>query len=286
VPWQLACRRTGARLEFIGLDEQGRLRLDDLDKHLGTGKVKLVAITHTSNMLGTINPVEEIIRRAHAAGALAFVDGAQSAPHIPIDLELLDADFFACSGHKLCAPMGSGMLYGRRELLEAMPPYMGGGQMIRTVELRESSWADIPHKFEAGTPSVADALGFGAACDYLSELSLAAIHEHERQITRYAYDRLQELPAVTIYGPGPHERVGVIAFNIGRVHPHDVATILDGENVAVRAGHHCALPLHQALGIDASVRASFYLYNTCEDADRLLDALERVCAIFDHETRV
>jgi cysteine desulfurase/selenocysteine lyase len=237
-------------------------------------------------MLGTINPVEEIIRRAHAAGALAFVDGAQSAPHIPIDLERLDADFFACSGHKLCAPMGSGMLYGRRRLLEAMPPYMGGGQMIRTVGLRESTWADIPDKFEAGTASVADALGFGAACDYLSELSLAAIHEHERQIARYAYGRLQELPAVTIYGPGPDERVGVIAFNLGRVHPHDVATILDGENVAVRAGHHCAQPLHQALGIDASVRASFYLYNTFEDVDRLLDALERVCAIFDQETRV
>lgn len=285
VPWQLICKRTGATLEFIEIDEQGRLNLDDLDRHLATGRVKLVAITHVSNMLGTVNPVEEIIARAHAAGALVLIDGAQSAPHMPIDLESLGVDFFACSAHKMCGPMGAGMLYGRRELLEAMPPYMGGGEMIRIVELRRSTWADIPQKFEAGTPSVADAVGFGAACDYLASISMEAIHEHERQLTQYAYDQLKELPAISIYGPRPESRGGVIAFNIGRVHPHDMATVLDGENVAVRAGHHCTQPLHERLDLAASVRASFYLYNTIDDVDRLLTALERVYEIFDLETQ-
>ncbi len=284
VPWQLICEKTGARLEFIGIDEQGCLKLDDLDRHLETGQVKLVAVTHVSNVLGTVNPIEEIISRTHTAGALVLIDGAQSAPHMPIDLNALDVDFFACSSHKMCGPMGSGVLYGRRELLEAMPPYMGGGQMIRVVELRHATWADIPDKFEAGTPNVADAVGFGAACNYLQETSMEAIHEHERQLTRYAYDQMKELPAIRIYGPGPDERGGVIAFNIGSVHPHDMATILDGENVAVRAGHHCAQPLHQELGLDASVRASFYLYNTFEDIDRFLVALEQVYRIFDQET--
>ncbi len=208
VPWQLICQRTGARLEFVGMDEQGKLKLEDLDRHLATGNVKLVAMVHVSNMLGTINPIEEIIARSHAAGALVLVDGAQSAPHLPVDLATLDADFFACSGHKMCGPMGSGMLHGRRELLEAMPPYMGGGSMIRSVELRESSWAEIPQKFEAGTPSVADAVGFGAACDYLAGLSMPAIHTHEQQLTRYAYEQLQEIPSIKIYGPGWDERAG------------------------------------------------------------------------------
>ena len=286
VPWQLVCERTGAQIEFIGIDERGRLRLDDLDRHLNSGRVKLVAITHVSNMLGTVNPIEEIIARAHAAGALVLIDGAQSAPHMPLDLEALGVDFFACSAHKMCGPMGAGLLYGRRELLEAMPPYTGGGEMIRVVELRRSNWADLPQKFEAGTPSVADAVGFGAACDYLASISMDAIHAHERQLTRYAYEQLRELPALTIYGPEPDERGGVIAFNIGQVHPHDMATVLDGENVAVRAGHHCTQPLHEHLGLTASVRASFYLYNTVEDVDQLLAALERVYEIFDQETAV
>ncbi|CAN5510052.1 cysteine desulfurase [soil metagenome] len=286
VPWQFICERTGARLAFIGIDDQGCLKLEDLDRHLETGRVKLVAITHVSNMLGTVNPVEEIISRAHAAGALVLVDGAQSAPHMPVDLDALDVDFFACSAHKMCGPMGAGMLYGRRDLLEAMPPYMGGGEMIRVVELHRSTWADIPQKFEAGTPSVADAVGFGAACDYLREISMEAVREHEHRLTRYAYDQLKELPAISIYGPGPDERAGVIAFNIGRVHPHDMATVLDGENVAVRAGHHCTQPLHEELDLTASVRASFYVYNTTGDVDRLLSALERVYGIFDQETAV
>jgi cysteine desulfurase/selenocysteine lyase len=286
VPWQLVCERTGARLEFIGIDGEGRLRLEDLDRHLATGKVKLITVAHVSNMLGTVNPVEQIIAMAHAAGVLVLVDGAQAAPHLPVNLSTLGADFYACSAHKLCGPMGAGMLYGRRELLEAMPPYMGGGDMIRTVELRHSTWADLPQKFEAGTPSVADAAGFGAACDYLSGIGMGAVREHEHKLTRYAYERLSEFPAVRIYGPGPDERGGVIAFNIGTVHPHDVATILDSENIAVRAGHHCTQPLHRELEIDASVRASFYIYNTPDDVDRLIAGLGRVCEIFDLETRV
>lgn len=286
VPWQIICERTGAELAFIGVDERGRLRLEDLDRHLESGRVKLVTVAHVSNMLGTINPVEEIAARARAAGAVVLVDGAQGAPHLPVNLGTLGVDFYACSAHKMCGPMGAGMLWGRRELLEAMPPYMGGGDMIRVVELQRSTWADLPQKFEAGTPSVADAAGFGAACDYLAGLGMEAVHAHERELTRYAYERLIQFPAVTIYGPGPDERGGVIAFNIGTVHPHDVATILDGENIAVRAGHHCTQPLHRELGIDASVRASFYIYNTPEDVDRLIAGLERVREIFDLETQL
>lgn len=286
VPWQTICQRTGATLEFIGIDEQGKLRLSDLARHLDTGRVKLITIGHVSNMLGTINPVEEIVARARHAGALVCVDGAQGAPHLPVNLIDLGVDFYACSAHKMCGPMGAGMLYGRRELLEAMPPYMGGGEMIRTVELRQSTWADLPQKFEAGTPSVADAVGFGAACDYLAGLSMEAVRKHELQITRYAYEQLRAFPAVTIYGPGWEDRGGVISFNIGRVHPHDVASILDSENIAVRAGHHCTQPLHRELDIDASVRASFYIYNTLEDVDHLIRGLERVREIFDLETQV
>ena len=273
-------------MAFIGVDERGRLRLEDLDRHLESGRVKLVTVAHVSNMLGTINPVEEIAARARAAGAVVLVDGAQGAPHLPVNLGTLGVDFYACSAHKMCGPMGAGMLWGRRELLEAMPPYMGGGDMIRVVELHHSTWADLPQKFEAGTPSVADAAGFGVACDYLAGLGMEAVHAHERELTRYAYERLIQFPAVTIYGPGPDERGGVIAFNIGTVHPHDVATILDGENIAVRAGHHCTQPLHRELGIDASVRASFYIYNTPEDVDRLIAGLERVREIFDLETQL
>lgn len=280
VPWQLAAERTGASMEFIGLDGEGRLNLDDLDSYLATGTVKIVALTHVSNMLGTINPVEAVIERAHRAGALVLIDGAQSAPHMPVDLASLGADFYACSGHKMCGPMGSGILFGRRAILESMPPYMGGGDMIRTVGLRESTWADLPAKFEAGTPSVADAVGMGAACEFLSEITLETIHEHEAELTAYAFEQLQELPEITIYGPQPSERAGVIAFNFGDVHSHDVATILDESNVAVRAGHHCTQPLHAQLGITASARASFYAYNTREDVDQLVDGLRRIRSIF------
>lgn len=280
VPWQLVTARTGASIEIIRVDDHGELVLDDLDQHLATGRVRLVALNHVSNMLGTINPVETVIEKAHAAGALVLVDGAQSAPHLALNLDALGADFYACSGHKMCGPMGSGVLYGKRAILEAMPPFLGGGDMIRTVGLRESTWADLPAKFEAGTPSVADAVGLGAACDFLSETGMEAITAHEHTLTEYAYSQLLELPEVEIYGPPASRRAGVIAFNMGNIHPHDVASLLDEHNVAVRAGHHCTQPLHSRLGLTASVRASFYLYNTTEDVDRLIDGLRYVRTIF------
>lgn len=280
VPWQLACSRTGARLEIIRFDEQGQLTLDDLDAHLATGNVKLVAVCHVSNMLGTINPIETIIAKAHAAGALVLIDGAQGAPHIPLELDKLGADFYALSGHKMCGPMGAGVLHGKRAILEAMPPFLGGGSMIRKVELHESTWAELPAKFEAGTPSVADAVGMGAACEFLAGVGMNAVLAHEHTLTEYAYRQLVELPDVTIYGPPSANRAGVIAFNMASTHPHDVASLLDEHNIAVRAGHHCTQPLHNRLGLSASVRASFYLYNTTEDVDRLIDGLRYVRSIF------
>jgi len=280
VPWQMIAARTGARLEYIRIDGAGQLRLEDLDTHLATGRVRMVAVCHVSNVLATINPVEQIISRSHANGALVLLDGAQAAPHLPVDLSALDADFYAVSAHKMCGPMGAGMLYGRLELLEAMPPFLGGGSMIRSVGLHESTWADVPAKFEAGTPSVADAVGFGAACDYLSALTMAAVREHEVALTRYAYRQLLELPELTVYGPEPEHRSGAVSFNLEGVHPHDIASILDEEGVCVRAGHHCAQPLHARLGIDASARASFYVYNSEDDVDRLVEGLRRVRSIF------
>lgn len=280
VPWQLAARRTGAEMEFIGIDDQGRLKLDDLDRHLNSGRVKLVAVNHVSNMLGTVNPVETIVERCHASGALILIDGAQGAPHLKVDLSSLDPDFYACSAHKMCGPMGSGILYGRREILESMPPFLGGGDMIRTVELRSSTWADLPSKFEAGTPSVADAVGLGAACDYLTGIGMDAIHAHEHELTTYAYQQLLELPEVVIYGPSVEERASVISFNIGDIHPHDVGSLLNERGVAVRAGHHCTQPLHAKLDIAASIRASFYIYNSTEDVDRLIDGLRYVRSVF------
>ena len=280
VPWQIITSRTGARLEFMRVDGDGRLILEDLDRFLATGRVRLVATCHVSNMLGTVNPVAEIIRRARAYDALVLLDGAQGAPHLRVDLSALDPDFYACSGHKMCGPMGSGMLYGRRELLEAMPPFLGGGDMIRVVGLRESSWADLPAKFEAGTPSVADAVGFGAACEYLARLGMDAVHQHELDVTRYAWEQLLELPEVEVYGPPPEERGGVVSFNLGDVHAHDVASILDEDGVAIRAGHHCAQPLHERFGLTASARASFYVYNSRADVDHLIEGLRRARSIF------
>jgi cysteine desulfurase/selenocysteine lyase len=280
VPWQIIASRTGAEIAFIDIDEDGRLRLDQLDEQLATGQVRLVAVQHVSNMLGTIHPVEDIIARAHAGGSLVLLDGAQSAPHMVVDLSALGADFYACSGHKMCGPMGSGVLYGRRGLLEAMPPFLGGGDMIRKVELSGSSWADLPAKFEAGTPSVADAVGLGAACEYLSGLGLDNLAAHEHALTEYAYAQLRELPGIEIYGPPPSERAGVIAFNLAGAHPHDIGSILDEDDIAIRAGHHCTQPLHDRLGLTASARASFYAYNSFEDVDRLVAGLERVGAIF------
>lgn len=280
VPWQLATRRTGARLEFISIDDNGRLNLADLDRHLEAGNVKLVAVNHVSNMLGTINPIETIVERAHAFGAFVLVDGAQGAPHLSVNLDALGADFYACSGHKMCGPMGSGILYGKRNILESMPPFLGGGDMIRTVELTQSTWADLPAKFEAGTPSVADAVGLGAACEYLSGIGMDTVQAHEHALTEYAYAQLMELPDLEIYGPPATERSGVVSFNIADIHPHDVGSLLDERNIAVRAGHHCTQPLHARLDLTASVRASFYIYNSGEDVDRLVDGLRFVRSVF------
>ena len=280
VPWQLIARERSAVLRFIDIDDDGRLRLEQLDEYLNSGKVKLVGVTHVANALGTINPIAEIAAKAHAAGALMLVDGAQSVPHMPVDVQALGADFLAFSGHKMLGPMGSGVLYGRRELLEAMPPYMAGGDMIRTVELYESTWADLPQKFEAGTASVADAVGLGVAVDYLSEIGMTRTRQHEKEIVRYALASLREVPDVTLYGPEGDDRAGVVSFGVGDVHPHDIASILDGEGIAVRAGHHCAQPLMTRLGLTATARASFYLYNDESDVDRLVDGIMTVRRVF------
>ena len=279
IPWQMLAREKEARLEFIRVDDEGRLRLEDLDALLDE-RVKLVAVTHVSNALGTITPVAEIIRRAHAVGAVVLVDAAQSVPHRPVDVQALDADFLAFSGHKLCGPMGVGVLYGRRSLLEAMPPFLGGGSMIRTVGLREATWADLPWKFEAGTPSAGEAIALGVAVDYLTGHGMEAICQHERDLVEYALPRLEAVPGVTIYGPRTGDRAGVVSLTVEEIHPHDLATILDAEGLAVRAGHHCCQPLMQRFGLPATARASFYLYNTPEDVDALVNALHTARAVF------
>jgi cysteine desulfurase/selenocysteine lyase len=279
VPWQALAQEKGARLEFIPVDDAGRLRLEALDTLL-TERVKLVAVTHVSNTLGTINPVAEIIRRAHAVGAVALVDGAQSVPHMPVDVQALDCDFLAFSGHKMIGPMGVGGLYGRRSLLERMPPFLYGGSMIRTVGLRESTWNELPWKFEAGTPSAGDAIGLGVAVDYLTGIGMAAIRQHEQELVEYALPRLAAVPGVTLYGPRGEDRAGVISFTLDGIHPHDLASILDREGIAVRAGHHCCQPLMARYGLVATARASFYLYTTPEEVDALVAALHHAREVF------
>jgi cysteine desulfurase / selenocysteine lyase len=280
VPWQLLAARVGAQLRFLDVDEEGRLDLSDLDELL-TRKTRIVSLAHVSNALGTINPVEAIAARAHDVGAVMVVDGAQSAPHLPVDIGTLGCDFYAFSGHKMCGPTGIGGLWGRRELLEKMPPWHGGGDMIDRVELEHSTWAKLPKKFEAGTPNIAGAVGMGAAADYLSGIGREAILAHERELTGYALERLADVPELTIFGPrDPVERSGVVSFTLGDVHPHDIATILDSDGIAVRAGHHCTQPLMRRLGVAATARASFYLYNTREEVDRLVTGLEHARALF------
>lgn len=281
VPWQLLARATGARLGYVRITPEGRLDLEHYAELLAQ-EPKLVAFTHVSNSLGTVNPAKEMIASAHAAGAITMVDGAQSVPHMAIDAPRdLDADFLAFSGHKMLAPMGAGVLYGKRDLLNAMPPFLGGGSMIRKVTLNETTWADIPARFEAGTPSVGDAIVLGAAIDYLESLGMDAIWEHEQQIAAYALDRLPEVPGLTIHGPRElHDRSGVISFGLDDIHPHDVAAILNEDNVAVRAGHHCTQPLMEALDVVATTRASFYIYNDIDDVDRLVESLHRVVKVF------
>ncbi len=280
VPWQLIAQRTGAKLDYLGIDGEGRLRLDELDQKLSE-RTKLVALTHQSNVLGTINPVRAIADRAHAVGAVVVVDGAQSVPHMPVDVQALDCDFLAFSGHKMCAPTGIGVLWGRRALLEAMPPFLGGGSMIKVVELEQSTYADLPARFEAGTPAIGEAIALGAACDYLSEIGMEAIHRHEVELLAYALERLPAVEGLTLFGPRSVEQRGAaVSFTLDGVHPHDVAAILDGENVAVRAGHHCTQPLHRQLDVPATTRASFYIYNTHEDVDRLAAGLEKARRMF------
>ena len=279
VPWQMLAAERGLRLEFIPLTDGGELELAALPDLLSL-RPKLVGVTHMSNVLGTVNPVEAIIRQAHDAGALVVVDGAQAVPHLPVDVTALAADFYAFSAHKMCGPTGIGALYGRLELLEAMPPFLGGGDMIKRVELRSFEANRVPYKFEAGTPAIAEAIGFGAAADYLAETGRQAIHAHEQAVAGYAIERLEEIPGVRVFGPPIERRGGVVSFTLDGVHPHDIAQVLDSEGVAIRAGHHCAMPLHARLGLPASARASFYLYNTESEVDTLVRGLYKVKEVF------
>lgn len=280
VPWQMLAQASGAALRFARIQPDGTLDLDEVERLIGP-RTRLVAMTHMSNVLGTINPVAAIARMAHAQGALMLVDGAQSVPHLPVDVSALECDFLAFSSHKMLGPTGIGVLYGRRDLLESMPPVLGGGEMIARVDEQSSTWNELPWKFEAGTPNIAGAVGFGAALDYLSRLGMREVREHERQLTAYALEALGEVPHLKIYGPtDPARRGSVVAFTYGGVHPHDMATVLDYEGVAVRAGHHCAQVLMRRLDVPATARASFYVYNTQEDVDALMVALGRVKEVF------
>ena len=281
VPWQLLAAKTGAELRFIEAADDGTLRLEHLDELLRG--VKLLAISHISNTLGSIAPLEAIVPRAHAAGALVLVDGAQSVPHLPVDVQALDIDFLAVSGHKMCGPTGIGFLYGKRALLEAMPPFLTGGDMIKSVAYDSATFNDVPWKFEAGTSNIADAIGLGVACDYLTSVGMSWIREHEIRITRYALERLRTLESrgLEIYGPPrADERGGVISFNFADIHAHDLASILDIEGVCVRAGHHCTMPLMDKMNWPATARASFYLYTTEADIDALAASLEKAAVVF------
>jgi cysteine desulfurase / selenocysteine lyase len=281
VPWQLLVQEVDGDLEFIPITDEGILRLDVFEVLLRL-KPKLVAFTHVSNTLGTINPVREMTEMAHAAGALVLVDGAQAVPHLPVDVQDLGCDFYAFSGHKMLAPMGSGALWARRELLESMPPFMSGGEMIREVHLRRSEFNEIPWKFEAGTPAVGDAIGLGVAADYLMEVGMDAVRAHERDLVAYAFETLpREVPGIELYGPqDPDLRGGVIPFNLPDIHPHDVAQVLDRSGIAVRAGHHCTMPLHERLDLAATARASFSVYTTTTDIDTLATGLREVQRVF------
>jgi cysteine desulfurase / selenocysteine lyase len=280
VPWQLLARRVGAKLRYVEIDDEGRLRLDHLDDLL-SARTRLVAVGHVSNALGTINPVREIVARAHAAGALVLVDGAQGAPHLRVDVQELGCDFYALSGHKMTGPMGIGALWARRELLEAMPPYQGGGEMIDVVNPDDSTWADVPHKFEAGTPNVGGAVGMAAAAAFLESLGRDAVLAHEQDLVAYGLDRLRQVKGLRLFGPRDAAgRIAVFSFALDGVHPHDVATILDAEGIAVRAGHHCTQPLMRRLGVPATTRASCYVYNTTADLDRLAEGLDKAREIF------
>jgi cysteine desulfurase / selenocysteine lyase len=281
VPWQLLCERTGATLDWVPVDDDGRLRLDVLDALLGRGDVKLLAVAHVSNVVGTINPVADIVRRAHAAGAVVVVDGAQAVPQMPVDLRAIDADFYGWTGHKAYGPTGIGVLHGRRELLDAMPPFLTGGHMIASVTLERSRWGQTPAKFEAGTSNIAEAIGRGAAVDFLSGVGMEAVRAHERDLAAHTLERLASVPGIRIQGPlDAADRGALVSFTLDGVHPHDVAEILGAQGVCVRAGHHCAQPLMKRFGVGATSRASFAVHNAREDVDRLVAGLDRVREVF------
>ncbi|MBI2184716.1 MAG: cysteine desulfurase [Thaumarchaeota archaeon] len=280
IPWQLLAKEKKAELEYVDIDEEGKLKTDELDELIERG-AKLLALTHVSNVLGTVNPVKEIVRKAHSNGITVLLDGAQSVPHMLVDIQDIGCDFLTASGHKMLAPTGSGFLYARKELLEEMPPFLGGGDMIREVHLRDAKWNDVPWKFEAGTMHIEGAIGLGVAVDFLQNLGMSNVRAHEEKITGYALEKLSEVKGVRIYGPPDVDsRGGVVAFTMDSAHPHDIASILDGEGIAIRAGHHCAMPLMERLNVPATARASFYLYNKEEEVDLLAGGLEKVRQVF------
>lgn len=281
VPWQLLTQEKHAKLQYVGVDDDGQLMLDQLDTYLETGKVKLVAVSQMSNVLGTISDVAEIIRRCKKAGVRVLIDGAQSVPHMNVDLGNLGCDFFAFSAHKMLGPTGVGVLWAKKELLEQMVPFHGGGDMIREVHKYETTWNDLPYKFEAGTPNIADVIGFSAAIDYLSNLGMDFVRQHEMDITKYALEKLGEIKGLKVYGTKDlSKRGGVISFNFADIHPHDLATIIDEDGIAIRSGHHCAQVLMERLDVAATSRASFYIYNTKEEVDVLINSLSRAARLF------
>jgi cysteine desulfurase/selenocysteine lyase len=285
VPWQLIALATGARLRFIEIDDGGRLIWDDVVAKIGE-RTKIVAVTQMSNVLGTINPIREIAALAHRFGAVVLVDGAQSVPHMPVDIRDMDCDFLAFSAHKMLGPTGVGVLYGKRDLLNAMDPFLGGGEMIKRVTYEASTYADLPHKYEAGTPNIADVIAFGAAIDYLEDLGMDAVREHEIAITQYAIDRLGALDGVRLYGPlDAADKGGAVTFNYRETHPHDLSQVLDQHGIAIRAGHHCAQPLMRRLDAVATARASFYIYNTNDEVDALIDGIRASDRIFGDVVR-
>ena len=281
VPWQLLTKEKEGKLEYIGVDDNGELILDQLDDYLNTGRVKLVTFSHMSNVLGTITNAEEIIKRCHKKGVKVLVDAAQSVPHMKVDIQNMDCDFFAFSAHKMLGPTGVGLLWARKEILENMQPFNGGGDMIREVHKYETSWNDLPYKFEAGTPNIADVIGFSAAIDYLENIGMDKVREHEIELTKYALDKLSTIKGIKLYGtPDMKKRGGVISFNLGDIHPHDLATIVDEDGVAIRSGHHCAQVLMERLDVSATSRASFYIYNTKEEVDVFIRSLYRAKELF------
>jgi len=281
VPWQLLCEERGAKLRYLGVTEDGNLRLDELDEALASGRVKMVAVVHVSNVLGTINPVAEIAARARAAGAACLIDGSQAVPQLPVDVAEIGADFYVWTGHKALGPTGIGVLHGRRDVLEAMRPFLGGGDMIASVGFESSTWNELPWKFEAGTSPIAEAVGLGAAIDYLAEIGMDAVRAHERDLTAHALESLARIEGLRVFGPTDLDlRGGAVSFEVKGIHPHDLAEICDREGVCIRAGHHCAQPLMRSMGVPATARASFHVYNTREDVDRLAAALGSAREVF------